>query len=79
VVTGAHVFNFTDICNLLVKAGACETVDSVTGLERTVRDWLKDPNARHQAGESGRRVVEKNRGALSAVLAMVSSQLQSAE
>jgi 3-deoxy-D-manno-octulosonic-acid transferase len=79
VVTGPHVFNFTDICNLLVAAGACITVDSVTGLERTVREWLGDPNTRHQVGEQGRRVVEKNRGALSAVLAMVNSRLQSAE
>jgi 3-deoxy-D-manno-octulosonic-acid transferase len=75
VVTGPHVFNFTEISRLLISAGACEQVESVTGLERTVRKWLGDANARHLAGEQGREVVERNRGALAAVQAMVDSQL----
>jgi 3-deoxy-D-manno-octulosonic-acid transferase len=79
VVTGPQVFNFTDICQLLVTAGACEQVDSVTGLERTVREWLGDANTRHRVGEQGRKVVEKNRGALAGVLVMINNQLQSAE
>lgn len=83
VVTGPHVFNFTEICELLLAAEACRKVESVAGLERTVREWLADANARHQAGEQGRRVVERNRGALAAVLAMIDRQVavscQSAE
>lgn len=78
VVTGPHVFNFTEICNLLLAAGACRRVDSVAGLERVVREWLADANARHQAGEQGRRVVERNRGALAAVLAMVDREVAGA-
>lgn len=83
VVTGSHVFNFTEICNLLLDAGACRRVDSVAGLERVVREWLADANARHRAGEQGRRVVERNRGALAAVLEMIDREVaascQSAE
>jgi 3-deoxy-D-manno-octulosonic-acid transferase len=75
VVTGPQVFNFTEISRLLIAAGACTQVENVAGLERTVRQWLGDANARHQVGEQGRIVVEKNRGALVAVLAMVNSQL----
>jgi len=83
VVTGPHVFNFTEICELLLAANACRKVESAAGLERAVREWLQDANARHQAGEQGRRVVEKNRGALAAVLDMIDRQIaiscQSAE
>lgn len=83
VVTGPHVFNFTEICNLLQTAAACRKVESEAGLERTVREWLADANARHRAGEQGRRVVERNRGALAAVLDMLDRQIslscQSAE
>jgi len=83
VVTGPHVFNFTEICDLLLAARACRKVDSVSGLERAVREWLADAKARHQAGEQGRVVVEKNRGALASVLAMLDEQIglscQSAE
>ncbi len=83
VVTGPHVFNFTEICDLLLAARACVKVESVAGLERTVREWLQDANARHRVGEQGRKVVEKNRGALAAVLAMIDRQIvdscQSAE
>ena len=83
VVTGPHVFNFAGICELLLAANACRKVGSAAGLERTVREWLQDANARHHAGEEGRRVVAKNRGALAAVLAMIDRQIalscQSAE
>ncbi|MEZ5541537.1 MAG: lipid IV(A) 3-deoxy-D-manno-octulosonic acid transferase [Pseudomonadota bacterium] len=83
VVTGPHVFNFTEICDLLLVAGACRKVESVAGLERVVREWLGDANARHQVGEQGRAVVQRNRGALAAVLEMIDRQVavscQSAE
>jgi 3-deoxy-D-manno-octulosonic-acid transferase len=75
VVTGPHVFNFTEIMRLLSVAGACRKVESVAGLERVVREWLQDANARHAAGERGREVIGKNRGALAAVLGMIESQL----
>jgi len=76
VVTGPHVFNFTEICELLLQAGACEKVDSVAALAATLGRWLGDANERHRVGEQGRAVVEKNRGALQTVLAMVDRHLQ---
>jgi 3-deoxy-D-manno-octulosonic-acid transferase len=53
-------------------------VESVAGLERAVREWLLDANARHRAGEQGRRVVEQNRGALASVLAIIDRQVAAA-
>jgi 3-deoxy-D-manno-octulosonic-acid transferase len=75
VVTGPHVSNFIEITRLLSEAGACRKVESAAGLERVVREWLVDANARHAAGEHGRQVIEKNRGALATVLEMIESHL----
>ena len=75
VVTGPHVFNFTEICELLLQAGACEKVGNTEELAVTLGRWLGDANERHRVGEQGRAVVEKNRGALQTVLAMVDRNL----
>ena len=75
VVTGPHVFNFTEICELLLQAGACEKVGNTEELAVTLGRWLGDANERHRVGEQGRAVVEKNRGALQTVLAMVDRHL----
>jgi 3-deoxy-D-manno-octulosonic-acid transferase len=75
VVTGPHVFNFIEICELLLQAGACEKVENTAGLLNTVSRWLEDANERHRIGQRGRGVVEKNRGALQTVLAMIDRHL----
>jgi 3-deoxy-D-manno-octulosonic-acid transferase len=75
VVTGPHVFNFTDICELLLQAGACEKVGNTEELAVTLGRWLGDASERHRVGEQGRAVVEKNRGALQTVLAMIDRHL----
>jgi len=76
VVTGPHVFNFTEICELLLEAGACEKVNNTGELAATLNRWLEDANERHRVGERGRQVVEKNRGALQTVLEMVDRHLR---
>lgn len=75
VVTGPAVFNFKEITQLLLDAGACEQVENSLELERVVARWLGDANERHRVGQCGKQVVEKNRGALQAVLDMVSRYL----
>ena len=75
VVTGPHTFNFTEICNLLVAAGACEQVDSPAGVEKAAIRLLQDANLRHEIGERGRVTVEKNRGALQTVMDMIDREL----
>jgi 3-deoxy-D-manno-octulosonic-acid transferase len=76
VLTGPHTFNFTEIRSLLVAAGACEQVDSPDDLSRAVVRLLRDANQRHEIGERGRQVVEKNRGALETVMDMIEKQLK---
>jgi len=75
VVTGPHVFNFVEICELLINAGAAVKVADTNELLQTVTRWLGDANERHRVGQLGRQVVEKNRGALQAVMAIVERYL----
>ena len=75
VVTGPHVFNFVEICDLLINAGAAVRVSDSGELLQTVSRWLGDANERHRVGQLGRRVVEKNRGALQAVMAIIERYL----
>jgi 3-deoxy-D-manno-octulosonic-acid transferase len=74
-VTGPHVFNFVEICELLIDAGAAVKVADTDELLQTVIGWLGDANERHQVGQRGRQVVEKNRGALQAVMAIIDRYL----
>jgi len=75
VVTGPHVFNFVEICGLLIDAGAAVKVADTDELLQTVTRWLDDANERHRVGQLGRQVVEKNRGALQAVIAIIDRYL----
>jgi len=71
VVTGPHVFNFLEIRDLLVAADAAVQVADGDELLHTVSHWLGDANERHRVGQLGREVVEKNRGALQAVMSII--------
>ena len=75
VVTGPHVFNFVEICELLLQAGACVKVKDTGELLNILSRWLGDANERHRVGQRGREVVEKNRGALQSVMVMIDRYL----
>ena len=72
VVTGPHLFNFTEIGRRLTEIGAATQVSTVRELGRAVSELLDDGNRRHAAGEAGRVFVENNRGALQRLLALLS-------
>jgi 3-deoxy-D-manno-octulosonic-acid transferase len=71
LVTGPHVANFQEICDLLERVGACRRVENVSDLAAAVSHWLRHADERLQAGRRGRKTVERNRGALERVLAMI--------
>ena len=75
VVTGSHVYNFVEICELLLQAGACEKVENTGELLNILSRWLGDADERHRVGQRGRTVVEKNRGALQSVMTMIDRHL----
>jgi 3-deoxy-D-manno-octulosonic-acid transferase len=75
VVTGPHVFNFAAIAELLLNEGAAERVDSADALAETLILWLGDTSLRARIGEQGRRVVERNGGALDRLVGVVEDLL----
>lgn len=62
VVTGPYTFNFADITRMMQKVNALYVVHNADELEDQVRRLLGDANLRHNTGESGRTLVEQNRG-----------------
>lgn len=75
VLFGPHMFNFEQIAELLLTAGAAREVGDAAMLADGVLHWLDDPAARSNAGERGAAVVEANKGARDAVLEMVTQAL----
>ncbi len=65
-VTGPHVFNFAEITQMLIAAGAVQQVSDEQELAQTIINLLKDNTLRIQAGSKGQRVVEDNRGSVDA-------------
>jgi len=75
ILFGPHMFNFALISQMMLTAGAAAMVDDEQMLSSTVTNWLGDASERARMGESGRRLVEKNRGALGRLLALIEERL----
>lgn len=63
VLSGPHVFNFTDISQLLVDAGGMVKVEGAQQLGERINQWLENPLQLEETGAAARAVVESNRGA----------------
>jgi 3-deoxy-D-manno-octulosonic-acid transferase len=63
VLSGPHVHNFEEVFEELVAAGAARLVADPEELRVAATVWLDDDRLAEAAGDSGRRVVERNRGA----------------
>jgi len=75
VLFGPHMFNFEQIAQLLLDAGAAREVGDSGMLADSVMHWFADADARIMAGERGAAVFEANKGARDAVLGMVAEAL----
>ena len=71
VVCGAHLKNFRQALDALVKGDAVLRVMKDNELTGAVRSLLADPQKRRELGERAREVMLKSRGALEKVLAAV--------
>lgn len=71
VAVGAHTFNFALITEMLIEEGAAVRVADADALAGLMAHWLGDPALRAQVGEQGRMVVERNRGALDRLIAVI--------
>lgn len=72
VVSGPHMFNFTEITDLLVDDGAMRQLSEPGQLAPCLLEILSDPALRQRMGRAGERVVERNRGALERLQLIVS-------
>ncbi|MDH3639831.1 MAG: lipid IV(A) 3-deoxy-D-manno-octulosonic acid transferase, partial [Gammaproteobacteria bacterium] len=71
VVFGPHMFNFQDISELIVENGAGVMIESAAQLAGVVGELLADANRRFKMGETGKGLIEQNRGALRRTLAIL--------
>lgn len=76
VVCGPHLHNFAVVSQLLLEAQAMQIAESGEQLAEQVAGWLRDGDARRAAGERGRRVAEKNSGALERLVTEVESLMR---
>lgn len=75
VLFGPHMFNFTEASQRLLEAKAAWQITDASELAVTL-DWLlADPQQARDAGQRGRAVVERHRGALAALLAYIEGYL----
>jgi 3-deoxy-D-manno-octulosonic-acid transferase len=63
VLSGPHVHNFKEVYDEMIDAGGARLVADSSELRVAVAAWLDEPQFAAAAGESGREVVERNRGA----------------
>lgn len=78
VVTGPYMFNFSEISDLLVEAGAMTRLADPEELADCLADLLASPQRRREMGEAGQRVVADNRGAKKRLLGLIDTQISSA-
>jgi 3-deoxy-D-manno-octulosonic-acid transferase len=74
-VFGPHMFNFAEIAALTLERRAGRQVGAPGELAEAVAHYLENPNARFEAGEAGRKLVEENRGALERTLKLLAPLL----
>jgi 3-deoxy-D-manno-octulosonic-acid transferase len=72
---GPYMHNFAAISELLLRQQAASRVANREELARLMGGWLADASERTRIGENGLRVVEKNRGALERLLALIEGRL----
>jgi 3-deoxy-D-manno-octulosonic-acid transferase len=71
VVTGPHMFNFAEISDLMVAAGAMVRLQDPVDLAPTLTELFSDEAGREHMGLQGQRVVADNRGAKKRLLALI--------
>ncbi len=76
IITGPHTFNFSEVAEQLCDAGAAVRIHNTQELGDTVTMYLRDANLRYQTGQKGKQLVERNRGALDALLESASQYIR---
>ncbi|MCB1659120.1 MAG: 3-deoxy-D-manno-octulosonic acid transferase, partial [Pseudomonadales bacterium] len=75
IVTGMTMFNFKQITDILLQAGALQQGHDAAELAKIVCEWLANPEQKQKDGQAGLAVVNANKGALKKHLAIVEGLL----
>ena len=65
------LLNAQEIADMFVETGACRLVEDAEQLADAVGELLCDRDKAKERGELGRRILERNRGALERLLEMI--------
>ena len=71
LLSGPHVFNAQEIADMFVARHACSIVNDSIELAGEVGRLLSDAATAARMGEAGRDILERNRGALARLMAMI--------
>ena len=74
-LTGPHYFNFLDIAQQLLDAGALLEVAGVQQLAQRVAELWRNPTLVEDMCAAGQQVLQRNQGALQRLLDMIQAQL----
>jgi 3-deoxy-D-manno-octulosonic-acid transferase len=75
VLVGPHTFNFEEIADVLLQAGAAQRIADGDALAPAIIALLADASERRRRGDNGRRCVEDARGALARTLEQIERYL----
>lgn len=75
-VVGPHTFNFVDITQLLLDAGAVQQLEAPEALPEAILRCLDDAKLAQQCGDAGRKRIESERGALDRTLELIGKYLK---
>jgi 3-deoxy-D-manno-octulosonic-acid transferase len=70
-LTGPHNYNAQEIADMLIETGAVQVVHDAGELGEALRLLLADPVERARRGALAREAVDRNRGALARLLALI--------
>jgi 3-deoxy-D-manno-octulosonic-acid transferase len=71
LLSGPHVFNAQEIADMFVAKGASRLVHDSADLAAAVDGLLSDPETASRLGNAGRGILERNRGSLARLMAMI--------
>lgn len=75
IVSGSHVFNFQEICDLFQRENALSIVTDENALAMLLTQWAQNPSVSHIQGERAQHTLQTRRGALARQVEVVSKLL----
>ncbi len=79
VMAGPHLDQQAEAAGILGESGALAVVTDASALTATLKDWLADPQTRHDLGAAAQVAVRSGSGSLKATLAALAPWLARAE